>query len=152
MTQVINFEKPELFSPKFEVSGCYCCFNNTYLFLQYANSKKDFGGVWDAPAGKLEPGETASECVLREVHEETGIVLHSKDLNFIQKVYLIYPQFDLTYNMFHVHFSKQPQIKLCPREHQDTRWFSAKEFMDISSTTLGGKGCFELVLNKIKNF
>jgi mutator protein MutT len=147
MKQVINFEKPEPFCPKFEVAGCYCCFENKYLFLRYANNKKDFGGIWEVPAGKLEPGESASECVIREVYEETGIALHSRDLNFVQKVYIIYPQFDLIYHMFHVNFIERPHIKLCPREHQDAQWFSAEEFMTLP-TTLGGKGCFELVLNK----
>ncbi len=28
---------------------------------------------WSFPKGKLEPGETASECALREVKEETGL-------------------------------------------------------------------------------
>ena len=29
---------------------------------------------WSLPKGKLEPGETAAECALREVREETGLV------------------------------------------------------------------------------
>lgn len=28
---------------------------------------------WQAPAGFMEPGETAVECALRELHEETGL-------------------------------------------------------------------------------
>ena len=44
MKQVIKLEKPEPFSPKFEVSGCYCCFEDKYLFLRYAD-KGDFGGL-----------------------------------------------------------------------------------------------------------
>ncbi|MGO9559219.1 MAG: NUDIX hydrolase [Acidimicrobiales bacterium] len=30
-------------------------------------------GDWTLPKGKLEPGETAAECALREVREETGL-------------------------------------------------------------------------------
>lgn len=30
-------------------------------------------GKWDLPKGKLDPGETLSECALREVQEETGV-------------------------------------------------------------------------------
>lgn len=30
-------------------------------------------GAWDLPKGKLDPGETLSECALREVREEVGI-------------------------------------------------------------------------------
>src|SRR5438128_11620764 len=28
---------------------------------------------WNAPGGKLQPNETAEHCVIREVHEETGL-------------------------------------------------------------------------------
>jgi ADP-ribose pyrophosphatase YjhB (NUDIX family) len=31
-------------------------------------------GKWDLPKGKLDEGETISECALREVEEETGLV------------------------------------------------------------------------------
>ncbi|MGO9196972.1 MAG: NUDIX hydrolase [Acidimicrobiales bacterium] len=30
-------------------------------------------GDWTLPKGKLEPGETATDCALREVREETGL-------------------------------------------------------------------------------
>lgn len=30
-------------------------------------------GKWDLPKGKLDPGETITECAVREVEEETGL-------------------------------------------------------------------------------
>ncbi len=32
-------------------------------------------GKWDMPKGRLEPDQTAQQCALREVHEETGLSL-----------------------------------------------------------------------------
>jgi 8-oxo-dGTP pyrophosphatase MutT (NUDIX family) len=37
-------------------------------------------GEWGLPGGGREPGETVVECVLREVREETGLVLSADDL------------------------------------------------------------------------
>lgn len=37
-------------------------------------------GIWVMPGGKLEEGETARECVIREVYEELGIKISVKEL------------------------------------------------------------------------
>jgi len=40
------------------------------LFLVRADN-----GLWDLPAGAIDPGETPAQAVVREVHEETGLIV-----------------------------------------------------------------------------
>lgn len=55
---------------------CYIKKENTFLML-YRNKKKDDpnAGKWIGVGGKFEEGETPDECMLREVLEETGLIL-----------------------------------------------------------------------------
>ncbi len=47
-------------------------------------------GKWNGLGGKLLPGETPEECVIREVREESGLRLRSPEL----KGFLTFPGFD----------------------------------------------------------
>ena len=37
-------------------------------------ARRWYAGVWDLPGGHIEPGETALAALVRELHEELGIV------------------------------------------------------------------------------
>jgi len=41
------------------------------------------GDVWSLPGGRLEPGETLTDCVVREVMEETGMLVAPVELVYI---------------------------------------------------------------------
>lgn len=49
---------------------------NQYLMLHRVKKKNDYNhDKWIGIGGKLENGETPTQCVLREVQEETGLTL-----------------------------------------------------------------------------
>lgn len=47
--------------------------------------------VWSLPGGHIEPGETASDAALREIHEETGITAELHGLVDINDVIMRHP-------------------------------------------------------------
>ena len=47
------------------------------LLLAYSNNKK----AWYLPGGKIDPGETALESLIREIEEELQVRLKKNDLN-----------------------------------------------------------------------
>jgi len=48
--------------------ACGCLQKNGKVFI----AKRKNGG-WEFPGGKIEPGESKEECVIREIEEELGI-------------------------------------------------------------------------------
>ncbi len=44
-----------------------------YLVIQRASESSFWPGQWDLPGGKIDPGETFDQALLRECQEETGL-------------------------------------------------------------------------------
>jgi len=57
---------------------CYLERDGEYLMLHRVSKKNDLNkDKWIGVGGKFEPGEAPEECLVREVREETGLILHS---------------------------------------------------------------------------
>ena len=54
---------------------CYLEKDENYLMLHRTKKEKDVNaGKWIGVGGKLEEGERVTECLLREIQEETGLI------------------------------------------------------------------------------
>ena len=67
----------------------YLTFNNEEVLLLFRNKKRnDFHeGKYVGIGGRIEPGETPQECILREIQEETGYDLSISDISFRGYIY-----------------------------------------------------------------
>ncbi|MGE5429978.1 MAG: NUDIX hydrolase [Syntrophomonadaceae bacterium] len=70
---------------------CYVKHNGSTLMLHRIKKQNDMHeGKWNGLGGKLELGETPEECVIREVHEESGLKIDSPRLHG----FITFPVFD----------------------------------------------------------
>lgn len=95
-------------------------------------------GFWQSVTGSLELGETLADTALREVREETGIVLPPSSLHDWQhsQRFEIFPEWrgryppGTTHNLEHVFSACVPDarpVRLSPSEHRAFRWLPAPQ-------------------------
>jgi 8-oxo-dGTP diphosphatase len=80
------------------------------------------GGLWEFPGGKIEPGETVAECIVREIREELGIEIGVGE--HLISIDHTYPNFSLTLIVHNCHhLSGIPQ----PIECDEVKWVNVSE-------------------------
>ncbi|NES24795.1 MAG: 8-oxo-dGTP diphosphatase MutT [Symploca sp. SIO3E6] len=84
-------------------------------------------GLWEFPGGKVEPGETVTACIKREIQEELGIEIEvGRHLITIEHTY---SQFQVTLVVHYCrHLGGVPQ----PLECDEIRWVSLAEIDQFS--------------------
>ena len=86
----------------------------------------DYKGMWEFPGGKMEPGETEEQAIIREIREElnVGIAVEKK----VCTVEYDYPQFHLVMHCFWCRIS-EGVLEL--KEHQSARWLEKPEWGSV---------------------
>lgn len=80
------------------------------------------GGLWEFAGGKLEPGETGEEAIVRECREEMGIGIRPLGV-FMEEVYA-YPDLTIHLTVYRAEITEgEPQCL----EHSEIRFITADE-------------------------
>jgi 8-oxo-dGTP diphosphatase len=88
---------------------------------------KQLAGLWEFPGGKIEPGETPEEAVVRELDEELGIETKAACLAPLTFASHSYGSFHLLMPLFVCRrFWGTPMAK----EHQTLKWVRPKQMRD----------------------
>ena len=88
----------------------------------YGESK----GQWEFPGGKIEPGETPQEALVREIKEELDTLISVGDL--IDTVEYDYPSFHLSMDCFWCEVI-EGELKLL--EAEDAKWLNKGELDSV---------------------
>ena len=79
----------------------------------------DFAGGWEFPGGKVEPGETPEQAIVREIQEELETTVAVD--GFLTTVDYDYPTFHLTMHCYVCHVSEG---RLHLLEHSAAKWLT----------------------------
>lgn len=80
------------------------------------------GLLWEFVGGKVEPGETGAEALIRECREELGVTLSVGEI--AMDVLHEYPDLTVHLTLFNAVISEGEPQKL---EHNDIRWITLQE-------------------------
>ena len=86
----------------------------------------EFKGQWEFPGGKIEPGETTQEALVREIQEELDVKIKVGDL--IDTIEYDSPSFHLSMDCFWC-IVTDGEITL--KEAEDARWLSKDELYSV---------------------
>lgn len=86
----------------------------------------EFKGQWEFPGGKIEPGETPQQALVREIREELDTTIRVGEL--IETIEYDYPDFHLSMDCFWCEVIKGDLVLL---EAQEARWLTKDELDSV---------------------
>ena len=104
-----------------EVTAAIIKRDNRILICQRPEGKS-CGLLWEFPGGKIEPGETSEQCIVREIQEELGVTL--RVLRKYTEVLYEYP--DRTVHL-HFYIAEIESRELTLMEHNAYAWITRAE-------------------------
>jgi len=118
---VVYLTKPTNFTPIFTIVSCVFIVQNETLLLHRLPDKSQ-GGKWGMPSGKVDPGETLVEAMIREIKEETSVIATKEQLIHFREFYVDSSGKEFTYKLFSLRLTEKPAVLLNTKEHSEYKW------------------------------
>lgn len=97
------------------------------LLCHRSPHRRWYPDVWDLPGGHVEPGETSTEALKRELLEELGVSVHSLARHPLD--WVCTPEFEM--DIWPVADWHGTPANLVPEEHDAIAWFTADELTTL---------------------
>jgi len=98
------------------------------VLVQTRPAGKDYAGSWEFPGGKIEAGESAHDCAVRECREELGLAV--RPLVALDVVEWEYP--GTAVHVIFVECEPVDDVAVHPAEGQQARWADAGALRGLS--------------------
>jgi 8-oxo-dGTP diphosphatase len=85
---------------------------------------KSLGGLWEFPGGKIETGERPETGLIRELHEELGIIVEEACLAPLTFASFAYEDFHL---LMPLYICRRWKGLVSAREHQALKWVAPRD-------------------------
>jgi len=145
---MIYIEKPSCFTANFEIVSCFLERDGKILLLHRHDHKSQVGR-WGVPAGKVEKGELLHGAMTREIAEETGLYMPLHNLQYFKKVYVMHPEHNFVYHMFHADAPVSfKEVVINNYEHKGFRWAFPNETVKMN-LVMDLDQCIEMFYGKI---
>ncbi|KQC08895.1 MAG: DNA mismatch repair protein MutT [Candidatus Cloacimonas sp. SDB] len=108
---------------------CYIRKNGKTLMLHRNKQKGDFHlGKYNGLGGKLEPGESPEDCVIREIKEESGLNIQDPVLKGI----ITFPKFDMVNDWYVFLFVADNFTgELIPSPEGELKWVDTERLQEL---------------------
>lgn len=99
------------------------------ILISQRPAGKQLAGLWEFPGGKIDAGERPEEALIRELHEELGIVVREPCLAPLAFASYAYPDFHL---LMPLYICRRWEGFVSAREGQAIKWVAARELRNYA--------------------
>ena len=109
------------------VAACALVDADGRVLLAQRPEGKQLAGLWEFPGGKVEPGETPEQCLIRELQEEIGI---ETDIPCLAPLTFASYGYETFHLLMPLYICRRWEGMVAPREGQTLAWVRANKLRD----------------------
>lgn len=103
-------------------------FDDEARFLILRNSRGSFKGFWGVPGGKADRFESSKSAVVREIGEETSLILKDDDYRIVYSYHVDHGENQkYKISVYEHRFTYRPEVTLDPNEHSEFAWIRLED-------------------------